>query len=50
MEHSSAAHVDYFTKKLSEPQSDIEGLKCVKTALGMAVIADIASMGKSFYL
>ena len=45
-EHSTAAHVEYFTKKFTEPQNDLEGLKSVRTALGLAVVADVSSMGR----
>ena len=44
-ERSSTAHVEYFTKKFSEPQNDLEGLKCDRTPLGLAVVADASTIG-----
>lgn len=46
MEHSNAAHVEYFIKKFTEPENDLEGLKSFRTPLGLTVVADVATMGK----
>ena len=46
-ERSNAAHVEYFTKKLTEPQIDLEGLKSTATPLGLSVTADLSTLGKT---
>ena len=45
-ENSNAAHVEYFMKKFTEPQNDLDGLKSIGTPLGLAVVADVSTMGK----
>ena len=47
VEHSNAAHVEYFTKKFTEPENDFEGLKSFRTPLWLAVVADVSTIGKA---
>ena len=44
-ESSSHTNVEYFTKKLTNPDSDLAGLKSLTTPLGGAITLDLEEIG-----